>query len=466
MLPSSYLPDSVGGTEMYVHHLASALAARGHEIRIVHPAPKAGVEVHPAYEVVRLPLHQPRNRAQLYLKSCNTEPAGFGELLDKWRPDVIHFHAYTLGSGPDHARAARQRGIPYVVTYHTPTMSCQRGTLLRWGTEACDGLLDAQGCAACTLHGLGWHRLAAQLLGHSPLSWRVLPEGPWMTRIALPSLIRSAITTWREFMGGAERVIACADWCRELLRVNGLPPEQVTVIRQGLAGTTRQRRLRLPVPRRQPIRLGFFGRIHPNKGPKLLLQAAQLLKRQGMDVRCELLGPLGVSERPWFEQLLAPLAGVAVYGGVRQGSELTAWLAGLDLVAIPSRWMETGPLTLLESWDQGTPAVGSNLGGIREFMVDAGMESLLFAPHDPQALVEAILRAVNWRGSPQPVVSIAGMDELAERMEAVYSQSSAKSVASNRLAPAGMERDGCTVGGNAEPSERAEKGDKVGTRDV
>ncbi len=65
-----------------------------------------------------------------------------------------------------------------------------------------------------------------------------------------------------------------------------------------------------------------------------------------------------------------------------RGSELISWLGSQDLVVNPSRWLETGPLTLLEAWDCGTPVIGTDMGGIREFMTSAGHSEMLFKNED------------------------------------------------------------------------------------
>ena len=62
-LPSSYLPHSVGGTEIYVHHLSEALARMGHEVAVAYHAPRpaprgAGC----LYEAVPLAACPPRRR--------------------------------------------------------------------------------------------------------------------------------------------------------------------------------------------------------------------------------------------------------------------------------------------------------------------------------------------------------------------------------------------------------------------
>lgn len=420
-LPSSYLPDTLGGTEVYVHHLAEELAHLGHAVAVVvHGGSLNGEPPSPLYHVERLPPLPPPRRAELYARTTVEPPPGFSAFLDSWRPNVLHFHAFTRGAGLGHARLARGRGLPYFVTYHTPTMSCPRGTLLRHGRTVCDGLVEPRACGACLLDAQGWPRPLAALLARSPLSHAVLPEGPWLPRLALPSLLGHARDHWHEFMGGARHLVACAGWCRDVLIRNGIPPERVTVHRQALPGPARSRTLRLPLPfGDRPIRLGFFGRVTPVKGPDLLLAAARRLRQDGLDVACELAGPVAGPDRLWADGLLARDAGRTGYLGSRQGPELRAWIASLDLAVIPSRWLETGPLTLLEAWDEGTPAIGADLGGIADSFHAAGLPALLFAPDDAAALADAVRRAAAWAGPP-PTVALPGVPDLARAMLSLY----------------------------------------------
>jgi glycosyltransferase involved in cell wall biosynthesis len=350
-------------------------------------------------------------------------PPGFAEFLDEWRPDIVHFHALTLGAGLGHARLARERNIPYFVTYHTPTFSCPRGTLMHEGRTICDGRIEPVRCGSCVLHAQGWPRPLARLLAHSPLQPEHLPEGPWLPRLALPALIQDGYGHWREFMDGATRVVACASWCRDVLIRNGVAGDRVVVHRQALPGPARARVLRLPLGRGRPLRIGFFGRFCWMKGPDLLLEAARLLRGQGVEVVCELAGPLAADEQAWARRLLAGHRDLAVYHGVKRGPELRAWLGGLDLVAIPSRCMETGPLTLLEAWDEGVPVVGANLGGIREFLQAAELEEFLCEPCNSVSLARAMTRLAEWRPSHDVQVPVAGITELGPAMIDLYQES-------------------------------------------
>jgi glycosyltransferase involved in cell wall biosynthesis len=359
---------------------------------------------------------------------AHDEPPGLAAFLDGWQPDVVHFHAFTLGAGLGHARLAQARNIPYVVTYHTPTFSCPRGTLMYEGRQVCDGVLEPARCARCVLQGQGWPRPLARLLAGSRLPHGVFPDGPWLPRLALPSLLEEGERYFQEFMGGAAAIVACAAWCRDVLVRNGVNAGKITVQRQALPGPTRTRRLQLPLPSRRPLRLGFFGRFCWIKGPDLLLEAAERLRQQGLDVVCELAGPIAPSEKPWAESLLARHASHAAYKGVLRGDEVASWLEGIDLVVLPGRWLETGPLTLLEAWDAEVPVIGANLGGIPEFLTSAGLETLAFTPDDPASLAEAVTRALAWTGAA-PSVTIPGMETLGEELATLYGQVSCESAA-------------------------------------
>ena len=63
---------------------------------------------------------------------------------------------------------------------------------------------------------------------------------------------------------------------------------------------------------------------------------------------------------------------------------VTATMADYDVIAIPSRWLETGPLVALEAFAAGVPVIGSDLGGIREIVRD-GVDGLLVSADQPAA---------------------------------------------------------------------------------
>ena len=59
-----------------------------------------------------------------------------------------------------------------------------------------------------------------------------------------------------------------------------------------------------------------------------------------------------------------------------RNTEIVSTLRNYDLLAVPSQWLETGPLVVLEAFAAGIPVLGSNLGGIAE-LVHEGIDGFL-----------------------------------------------------------------------------------------
>ena len=93
--------------------------------------------------------------SELYGEGDELAAREFEKILDEEEPDLVHLHAFTRGVSLKIVRAAKARQIPVVFTYHTPTVTCTRGTMMRWGRIPCDGEMLGRRCTACTLHGLG-----------------------------------------------------------------------------------------------------------------------------------------------------------------------------------------------------------------------------------------------------------------------------------------------------------------------
>src|SRR5262249_24918253 len=150
------------------------------------------------------------------------------------------------------------------------------------GREVCDGRMDADRCAPCMLENQGVPEFLADLLGRSQLKADALPDRWWSVKLAAQDLVRRHCQTSREFLDHASHIVACAEWSRQLLLLNGVSSEKISVHRQAMPGPSRRFQLRLPLDPRQTIRLGFFGRFVPDKGPDILLEALPYLRKKGL----------------------------------------------------------------------------------------------------------------------------------------------------------------------------------------
>src|SRR5262249_62241439 len=105
-------------------------------------------------------------------------------------------------------------------------------------------------------------------------------------------------------------------------------------------------------------------------------------------------------------------------------NEVVGVMAEYDLVAIPSRWLETGPLVVLEAFAARVPVLGADLGGIAE-LVQNGIDGYLVPPDDAAAWAAVIARFAE---NPRLVREMRGnitaprsMEAVADDMATVYS---------------------------------------------
>ena len=128
-VPFGYYPDPVGGTEAYVDNLAHALARAGVESVVAAPDSRGSrTYQHGDVRVERFAESADVvDVADLYGEGDPLAALSFGRILDAERPELVHLHAFTRGVSVRLVREARMRHIPVVFTYHTPTVSCQRG---------------------------------------------------------------------------------------------------------------------------------------------------------------------------------------------------------------------------------------------------------------------------------------------------------------------------------------------------
>src|SRR5207302_32795 len=93
--------------------------------------------------------------AAAYGAPDETAARSFRALLDDLRPAIVHLHARTSAVSGRLVDMAREIAAKVVFTYHTPTVSCARGTMMHLGRAPCDGGLDVRRCAACVLQSHG-----------------------------------------------------------------------------------------------------------------------------------------------------------------------------------------------------------------------------------------------------------------------------------------------------------------------
>jgi glycosyltransferase involved in cell wall biosynthesis len=385
-VPFCFAPDPVGGTEIYVSALARNLKLSGEDVIVAAPGKDSGAYVIDDLQVRRFAISHSLSLSHLYGLGDPIAAAEFEKILDEINPDIVHMHAFTAAVSILIVYAAKKRNIPVIFTYHTPTASCQRGTLMRWGTEVCDGELEVGRCTACTLQGGGVPRALASSVGKLPPKFGAVLEtcglrgGAW-TALQMSHLLDVRQSSFRNLIKEVDHFVAVCDWVRSVLLINQVPFRKVTLSRQGIewdrTGTTSSSSRCSD----GELRVAFVGRLDPTKGLHVLINAIREVATSAIK-----LDVYGVVQSEENEKYKREILGLAKGDNRIRFQEsipsdlVVGTMREYDVVAVPSQWLETGPLVVLEAFAAGTPVIGSNIGGMAELVRD-GVNGLLVSPN-------------------------------------------------------------------------------------
>jgi glycosyltransferase involved in cell wall biosynthesis len=392
-----YFPQNVGGSEVYVHDLTAALSHRAVKSTIV-AATNRGFE---RYEWEGTPvLRYPSHWAEVRENSSGAPMAGlskFQELIREADPDVFHLHSWTAGAGLRHLSQVAELGIPCVVTMHVPSALCLRGSMLLKGEEPCDGRIDEKRCGQCWAMARGLPEPMAFGLSHLPRlsltqSWLAKASRRTATMLSVRSLVKDHARDLQTMGSLCERVVAPSQWVCAALEANAFPAHKIVVSRQAVAQSLVEQGAR----RRQrdsnwQICIGFVGRLEHYKGVHMLLEAMAQIPR---DYPIRLLVAGSGTDVSYLRGLEASAEGdkrIEFLGEISH-DRLPGFLEQIDVLAVPSKYMETGPLVVLEAHAFGIPVMGANIGGIAERIRD-GVDGWLL-PLDDSTAWAAVMRDI------------------------------------------------------------------------
>jgi glycosyltransferase involved in cell wall biosynthesis len=229
------------------------------------------------------------------------------------------------------------------------------------------------------------HRLSIPIVGswHTNLhQYAALRSSRWCRR--LPSFVRPRVLTAIE-RAALDAAVQFYRIPRVVLAPN---PDLVSMLAERTGRVTRlmkhgvDTQAFVPGPRPDrsaPVRIGFIGRLSPEKCVRLLAALHAALIARG--VRCKFVFVGDGTERQWLEQVMPD----AQFLGVLEGAALAQAFASLDLFAFPSP-SETFGLAVLEAMASGVAVLAVARGG-PAFFVEHGVSGWLV--RNDQEFVEA-----------------------------------------------------------------------------
>jgi glycosyltransferase involved in cell wall biosynthesis len=163
----------------------------------------------------------------------------------------------------------------------------------------------------------------------------------------------------------------------------------------------------------------FVGRLTPLKGVDVLIRACA-------DARLPLRVLGDGAARADLEALARALGAEVSFAGEVEPTAVAAAMAGAGVLAVPSLSPDVAPLVVTEAWGRGLPVVGSEIGGIADFLADG--RGVLCPPGDAPALGAALRSLLDDPGQGAAMVARGrafaarelSRDRWIERLEHIY----------------------------------------------
>lgn len=413
LIVHGFPPSATGGTEIYTYDLARALhRSFGDDVHVLTRDADPG---RPEYAVRRerrdglsiVAVNNTFARCRSFEESYSNPAIRDlgGALLGEIDPAVVHIQHLTCLSTELVVECSR-RGIPTLFTLNDYWLLCHRGQLLDRdyrrcsGPEGCTRCLDVSaGARASIFRGAAMIRALDARLPRPAARWlqRLARRGAELT--ADPSTAAGAMQRRLDHMRWISGMVTCflapSHTLRERFLRFGVGEDRLLYQPQGIDPEPFRKIVREPSGR---LRLGFLGSLMVSKAPHLLLEAFAGLPRAAASLSLygECVAYHGDdSYRQTLEPLLAQ-PGVRHIGTVPHGRVADA-LGGIDVLVVPSIWIENAPFVIREAFAAGVPVVAARLGGMAE-MVAHGKSGLLFEPGDSADLRRTLQRFLDEPG--------------------------------------------------------------------
>ena len=265
-------------------------------------------------------------------------------------PDVVHVHQWTRSLSPAIFPVLLDAGAPVVLTLHDYFLACPNGVHYRF--DAGEPCSLAPMSAACIL-------------------------APCDARSRLHKLVRVARTAAarRAVSGRGLHVVHVCDASRArmgaMLGGYGLTHHRIDNPVRVAPGA--------PAAPEAGDAVAYVGRLTREKGADLVAAAAH---QAGLTALFVGTGPL--------EAELRAMPGVELLGWRAPEAVQAVLRSRARALAAPSRWYETGPLTVYEALAAGIPVVASDRSGAAEKVLDG--TSGFVVPPEPAALTAAFAK--------------------------------------------------------------------------
>jgi glycosyltransferase involved in cell wall biosynthesis len=284
------------------------------------------------------------------------------QLFEREKPDLVHLNNFAHQLSPSIVDAAHDYGIPMVMTMHDFKMVCPSYSMLAQGKP----------CEAC----------GNKKYYHC-----------FLKKCFKDSRLISAVATLEMYLH--HRVLHVYDKIRRFIAPSRFMQNKLQQMGFSRPVTHLPNFIELekyqPAFEPQERSVVYLGRLSPEKGLFTLLEAVK-----GLDLTLKIIGT-GPLEAELKSKTAAGAISNVRFLGYKTGVDLHDEIRKAMFLILPSECYENNPLSILEAFALGKPAIGSRIGGIPELVVH-GKTGYVFQPGNAGELKESIVKLSNAPG--------------------------------------------------------------------
>lgn len=349
-----------GGDCIYMLNLEQLLKQHGHEVAIFSMQHSENLSTPwSKYFPSEVKFSPGLGMIEAFMRPFGTKEVKrkFLQLLNDFKPDVVHLNNIHSQLSPIIAQLAHEKGIKVIWTLHDYKLLCPRYDCLKNGKSVCEECFTDK---------------------HKVLEYRCMKNSTLASRLSYKEAMkwtRGRLETYTDLFICPSQFMG-----RKMI--------------QGEFDSTKIHPLCNFIEISKCYKENydkedyycFIGRLSHEKGVKTLIEAANQLS-----YKLVIIGGGALKD-----ELKKIASSNIMFVGFKQWNEIKEIVGKARFNAVPSEWYENNPLSVIESQCLGTPVLGANIGGIPE-LIEEGKTGMLFESRNVEDLKRKIELMFNAR---------------------------------------------------------------------
>jgi glycosyltransferase involved in cell wall biosynthesis len=277
------------------------------------------------------------------------------------KTELMHVHNFFPLLSPSIFEAAKEEGIPSVMTLHNYRLIHPNGYLLHHGK------IDERSVRGS--------------------AYSTVLDGVYRDSIFQTAVVAHMIEYHRKRETWSENVdclICLTEFAKAKFIEAGFPEKNLKVKPNFIEDAFCRKNFSEIVDRKENFYL-FIGRISEEKGIRTLVDAWSTLNNRST-AKLLILGEGPLKKE--LQKKTKDQSHISWLGFVER-KQVLDYLMKAKALLFPSEWYEGMPMTILESFSAATPVLSTNIGSQAE-IVDHGKTGILFEPGDQEGLIETV----------------------------------------------------------------------------